>query len=129
MCESRKERKTARVGVWKRKDREKGRREAEPWMLSGVAKRPVSMESKLPPQLKPPHPCENDMKAFITALPKSVKRRVQALKKLQAEGISIESQFYERVHQLEAEFAPLFNDLSSKVAHLHFTKSLDFSFS
>uniref|UniRef100_A0A915AXX5 Nucleosome assembly protein 1-like 1 n=2 Tax=Parascaris univalens TaxID=6257 RepID=A0A915AXX5_PARUN len=51
---------------------------------------------------------------FISTLPKSIKRRVQALKKLQLEGINVEAKFYERVHQLEREFAPVFDALHAK---------------
>ncbi|VDN05880.1 unnamed protein product [Thelazia callipaeda] len=55
-----------------------------------------------------------DGKDYISVLPRSIKRRIQALKKLQIDGINIEAQFYERVHQLEAEFAPMFNALHEK---------------
>ncbi|CAJ0584836.1 unnamed protein product, partial [Mesorhabditis spiculigera] len=42
-------------------------------------------------------------------LPKDVIRRVKALKTNQLEGIKIECEFYERVHQLEKEFESKFN--------------------
>ena len=49
---------------------------------------------------------------YIENLPKVVKRRLKALKKLQFEMIKIESAFYEQVHELECEYAakyaPLF---------------------
>lgn len=57
---------------------------------------------------------DTDGREFISALPKSIKRRVQALKKLQVEGINVEAHFYERVHQLEVEFAPMFSALHEK---------------
>ncbi|MFH4979758.1 hypothetical protein AB6A40_006467 [Gnathostoma spinigerum] len=47
-------------------------------------------------------------------LHESVRRRVKALKKLQIESIDIEAKFYERVHQLEKEFAPQFDALQAK---------------
>jgi len=49
---------------------------------------------------------------YIQSLPKVVKRRIKALKKLQNEMITIESKFYEEVHELEckyaAQYAPLY---------------------
>ncbi|KAL1459837.1 hypothetical protein WDU94_011790, partial [Cyamophila willieti] len=41
---------------------------------------------------------------YIRSLPAPVKRRVKALKKLQAESIKIESKFYEEVHKLECQY-------------------------
>jgi nucleosome assembly protein 1-like 1 len=50
---------------------------------------------------------------YIQSLPKVVKRRIKALKKLQFEMINIESKFYEEVHELEckyaSKYAPLFD--------------------
>jgi len=50
---------------------------------------------------------------YIQSLPKVVKRRLKALKKLQNEAIQIESKFYEEVHELEckyaAKYAPLYD--------------------
>lgn len=57
---------------------------------------------------------EGGVSDYVTKLPKSVKRRVQALKKLQLEGVHLEAKFYERVHQLEKEFAPMFDALHAK---------------
>uniref|UniRef100_A0A0N5AFK3 Nucleosome assembly protein 1-like 1 n=1 Tax=Syphacia muris TaxID=451379 RepID=A0A0N5AFK3_9BILA len=48
---------------------------------------------------------------LLTSLPKSVKRRIKALKKLQIEGIKLEAEFYEKVHELEIMFAPKFEKL------------------
>jgi len=50
---------------------------------------------------------------YIQSLPKPVKRRIKALKKLQNEVINLEAQFYKEVHVLEckyaAQYAPLFD--------------------
>ncbi|CAG9540349.1 unnamed protein product [Cercopithifilaria johnstoni] len=72
------------------------------------------MESKDINELVKPNGCNTEGKEFIKSLPKSIKRRIQALKKLQVEGINVEAHFYERVHQLEVEFAPMFNALHDK---------------
>jgi len=45
---------------------------------------------------------------------KDVLRRVRALKKYQLESIGIESKFYQRVHELEKEFQPLFENVNTK---------------
>ncbi|XP_052824268.1 nucleosome assembly protein 1-like 1 isoform X2 [Octopus bimaculoides] len=42
---------------------------------------------------------------YIQSLPKCVKRRIKALKKLQFETTKIESDFYEELHSLECKFA------------------------
>jgi len=42
---------------------------------------------------------------YIASLPKVVKRRIKALKKLQFEMVKIESKFYEEVHELECKYA------------------------
>merc|ERR1712142_1097241 len=42
---------------------------------------------------------------YIQSLPKVVKRRVKALKKLQKQMLDIESKFYEEVHELECKYA------------------------
>ncbi|CAL2041449.1 unnamed protein product [Caenorhabditis brenneri] len=47
----------------------------------------------------------------ISNLPKNVKQRVCALKKLQRESIKIESDFYKRVHELELEFEQKFKGI------------------
>merc|ERR1712154_13492 len=50
---------------------------------------------------------------YIQSLPKPVKRRIKALKKLQNEVINLEALFYKEVHELEckyaAQYAPLFD--------------------
>ncbi|XP_035646282.1 nucleosome assembly protein 1-like 4a isoform X3 [Oncorhynchus keta] len=47
-------------------------------------------------------------------LPKAVKRRVYALKKLQVQCASIEAKFYEEVHELERKYAGLYQPLFDK---------------
>lgn len=42
---------------------------------------------------------------YIQSLPKSVKRRLKSLKKIQADTIEIEAKFYEEVHALEVKYA------------------------
>jgi nucleosome assembly protein 1-like 1 len=51
---------------------------------------------------------------FVMNLPTPVKRRVQALKKLQLEAVKIEADFYKRVHDLECQFADKFQVLNGK---------------
>jgi len=50
-------------------------------------------------------------------LPKSVKRRLKALKRLQAEANKVESRFYEEVHEIErkymAQYEPFFQRVMS----------------
>ncbi|XP_074659932.1 nucleosome assembly protein 1-like 1 isoform X2 [Tubulanus polymorphus] len=46
---------------------------------------------------------------YIQSLPKPVKRRVKALKKMQFETMKLEAQFYEEVHQLECKYAALYD--------------------
>lgn len=41
---------------------------------------------------------------YIKSLPKSVKRRLKALKRLQAEANKVESRFYEEVHEIERKY-------------------------
>lgn len=48
---------------------------------------------------------------YIQSLPKVVKRRLKALKKLQFESIKIESKFYEEVHDMECRYAALYQPL------------------
>ena len=48
---------------------------------------------------------------YIQSLPKVVKRRLKALKKLQNEMIKIESKFYEEVHELECKYAEQYRPL------------------
>lgn len=49
---------------------------------------------------------------YIKSLPKSVRRRLKALKRLQADANKVESQFYEEVHEIErkymAQYEPFF---------------------
>ncbi|XP_055790917.1 nucleosome assembly protein 1-like 4a isoform X3 [Salvelinus fontinalis] len=47
-------------------------------------------------------------------LPKAVKRRVYALKKLQVQCANIEAKFYEEVHELERKYAGLYQPLFDK---------------
>ncbi|XP_030646140.1 nucleosome assembly protein 1-like 4a isoform X2 [Chanos chanos] len=47
-------------------------------------------------------------------LPKSVKRRVHALKRLQLQCANIEAKFYEEVHELERKYAALYQPLYDK---------------
>lgn len=52
---------------------------------------------------------------YIQSLPKVVKRRLKALKKLQFEMIKIESKFYEEVHDLECKYAAQYQPLYERV--------------
>jgi hypothetical protein len=45
-----------------------------------------------------------------------VRKRIRALKKLQIESINVESKFYQRVHEIEKEFQPLFEEIHKKRA-------------
>uniref|UniRef100_A0A669CYA1 Nucleosome assembly protein 1-like 4a n=1 Tax=Oreochromis niloticus TaxID=8128 RepID=A0A669CYA1_ORENI len=47
-------------------------------------------------------------------LPKAVKRRVHALKRLQVQCANIEAKFYEEVHELERKYAALYQPLFDK---------------
>ncbi|XP_033753359.1 nucleosome assembly protein 1-like 1 isoform X1 [Pecten maximus] len=51
---------------------------------------------------------------YIQSLPKSVKRRIKALKKLQFEAAKIEAEFYKEVHDLECKYASLYTPLFDK---------------
>jgi len=50
------------------------------------------------------------------SLPKDVKRRLKALKRIQSEIFTVEAQFFEEVHELELKFesiyAPLYKQAS-----------------
>jgi len=48
---------------------------------------------------------------MLSALPKSVKDRVKALKTLQVKSISVEAEFYAKVHNLEKEFEQKFSKI------------------
>lgn len=56
-----------------------------------------------------PHIAEN-----LSETSKEVRRRIRALKKLQIDGIRVESRFYEKVHLLEKEFQPLFDEINKQ---------------
>jgi nucleosome assembly protein 1-like 1 len=51
---------------------------------------------------------------YIRSLPKVVKRRLKALKKLQSQTNKIESRFFEEVHQLECKYAAQYEPLLQK---------------
>lgn len=53
-------------------------------------------------------------------LPKVVKRRVHALKRLQVQCANIEAKFYEEVHELERKYAALYQPLFDKVDKITF---------
>ena len=64
----------------------------------------------------PPHPITNVfLFALICSLPKSVRRRIKALKKLQYNMVKLESKFYEEVHQLECKYADLYAPILEQV--------------
>jgi nucleosome assembly protein 1-like 1 len=52
--------------------------------------------------------------SYIASLPKVVKRRLKALKKLQLETTKIEAKFYEEVHALECKYAALYQPFHEK---------------
>ena len=51
---------------------------------------------------------------YIQSLPKSVKRRIKALKKLQFDSSKIEGDFYKEVHELECKYAAKYTPLFEK---------------
>ncbi|XP_076350645.1 nucleosome assembly protein 1-like 4 isoform X2 [Tachypleus tridentatus] len=51
---------------------------------------------------------------YIESLPKSVKRRIRALKKLQLECTRLEAKFYEEVHVLECKYSGLYTPYLEK---------------
>ncbi|UYV62734.1 NAP1L1, partial [Cordylochernes scorpioides] len=53
----------------------------------------------------------SDYIATMHRLPKPVKRRIKALKKLQLEHTNLEAKFYEEVHALECKYAKLYAPL------------------
>ena len=55
---------------------------------------------------------------YSYSLPKVVKRRLKALKKLQFEMIKIESKFYEEVHELECKYAAQYQPLFERVINI-----------
>jgi len=56
--------------------------------------------------------CNLFVRCVRDRLPKSVKRRLKALKRLQSEANKVESRFYEEVHEIErkymAQYEPFF---------------------
>ena len=65
------------------------------------------------------HLDSNDLLAISRcSLPKVVKRRLKALKKLQFQMIEIESKFYEEVHELECKYANKYAPLFDRVSPL-----------
>lgn len=57
---------------------------------------------------------QNRSPDFIASLPKSVKRRIKALKKIQLEYSNIEAKFFQEVHQLECKYNELYMPLYDK---------------
>ena len=53
--------------------------------------------------------------SLIFSLPKEVKRRIKALKKLQFSIINVEAEFYKEVNELEAKYADKYKALFDKV--------------
>ncbi|BFZ05232.1 hypothetical protein BsWGS_08270 [Bradybaena similaris] len=51
---------------------------------------------------------------YVQSLPKEVKRRIKALKKLQNEIINIEAEFYKEVNALELKYAPKYSNIFEK---------------
>lgn len=51
---------------------------------------------------------------YMNSLPKSVKRRIKALKKLQLEYTNIEAKFFQEVHALECKYNKLYTPLYEK---------------
>jgi len=51
---------------------------------------------------------------YIESLPKSIKRRIHALKNLQVASSKVEAKFYEEVHELERKYASLYQPLFDK---------------
>lgn len=52
------------------------------------------------------------------SLPKSIQRRVKALKKLQFESTKIEAEFYKEVHELECKYAARYDNVFQKVSYV-----------
>lgn len=57
---------------------------------------------------------QNRSQDYLLTLPKSVKRRIKALKKLQLEYTNIEAKFFEKVHALECKYNKLYTPLYEK---------------
>lgn len=58
--------------------------------------------------------CEDERVHNFSLLPKSVKRRVYALKRLQLQSANTEAKFYEEVHELERKYAALYKPIFDK---------------
>lgn len=52
--------------------------------------------------------------SILSSLPPPVRRRVNALKRLQLNGVNIEAEFYRKVHELECQYAERFLPLAEK---------------
>uniref|UniRef100_A0A915M6E9 Nucleosome assembly protein n=2 Tax=Meloidogyne javanica TaxID=6303 RepID=A0A915M6E9_MELJA len=60
---------------------------------------------------------EEDAAGFsphLSELSRPVIKRVRALKKLQLESLQVETQFYQKVYELEKQFQPLFDAVNAK---------------
>lgn len=55
-----------------------------------------------------------NLSTMISSLPKVVKRRLKALKKLQVESNQLEAQFYEQLHKVECEYEKKYETLFTK---------------
>jgi len=51
---------------------------------------------------------------FVCSLPKIVQKRIKALKKLQRSAVSVEAEFYQKVHELECAYAEKFKPMNDK---------------
>lgn len=58
------------------------------------------------------------MSGYYSTLPKVVKRRVKALKKLQVEALKIEAKMAEEIHELECKYAVMFEPIHLKRADI-----------
>ncbi|XP_059402687.1 nucleosome assembly protein 1-like 4 [Carassius carassius] len=67
-----------------------------------------------PPQSDKPEGLEVERTVNFQLLPKMVKRRVYALKRLQLQSANIEAKFYEEVHELERKYAGLYQPIFDK---------------
>ncbi|KAA0723328.1 Nucleosome assembly protein 1-like 4 [Triplophysa tibetana] len=62
--------------------------------------------------------------SIMESLPKSVRRRVNALRNLQVNSTHIEAKFYKEVHELERKYAALYQPLFSKKSHVVYCQNL-----
>ena len=58
------------------------------------------------------------MSNYYATLPKVIKRRVKALKKIQVDALKIEAKMAEEIHELECKYAALFEPLHAKRADI-----------